>query len=465
MEQHYPDIVAWFRGAAPYIKSQRGCVFVIYCSGEVIADAGRLPGLIADFALLHSLGVKLVLVHGARPQIEQKLKSGGISARYANGLCITEEETLTLIKETIATIRFDIEARLSMEPVNIPAGNAAGGHHNRIRVASGNFVTGRPVGVRGGVDFGYTGEVRGIDTHAIRALLDTDHIVLISSLGLSPTGEIFNLNAPDLAVAVAASLPAEKLVLLDGARISSAPPWGRRPGQIALSEAQSLLPGGKDARGMPGEDREGEETRGFYRHLGRAVRACRAGVRRTHLIDHRVDGALLLEVYTRDGVGVMVCADAYDTLRRALIGDIAGVIRLITPLEEQGILVRRSREKLEAEIDRFLVMERDGAIIACAAAYPCIDTSDSGPAVKMAELACLAVHQDYRNAECGNALLMAIEKETRARGMTHLFVLTTHTEHWFREHGFSRAGLGELPRTRQRMYNENRNAKVLIKPL
>ncbi|MBT8421124.1 MAG: amino-acid N-acetyltransferase [Gammaproteobacteria bacterium] len=458
------DIVTWFRSAAPYIKSQRGNIFVIYFSGEVIADGNKLSGLIADFALLHSLGVKLVLVHGARPQVEQRLEAKGISVQYAEGLCVTDEATLALVKETVAATRLDIEVRLSMEQANAPVASVTGGHNPRIRVASGNFITGRPIGVRGGVDFGYTGEVRRIDATGIRTLLDGGHIVLISPLGFSPAGEIFNLSAPDVATSIAASLPAAKLLLLDGERLSTRPqdrmPY-RMPGQITLSEARTLL----------AEYRESEQTQGFYRHLERAVRVCQSGVPRVHLIDHRIDGALLLEIYTRDGVGVMVCSDAYDTMREAVIDDIAGIIKLISPLEEQGILVRRSREKLESEIHRFLVMERDGAIIACAAAYPCAvarpdaDGQDFDTAPSMVELACLAVHQDYRNVECGNALLAAIEKDARAKGATHLFVLTTHTEHWFMEHGFSRATLNDLPRTRRRMYNESRNAKVLVKGL
>lgn len=454
MKKDHRDIVAWFRSAAPYIKSQRGNIFVIYLSGQVAADSSRLPGLIADIALLHSLGIKLVLVCGARPRIEQRLIAAGIPARHAGGFSITDAQTLALVKETIAATRLDMEAALSMEPVDIPAAGPAGGHNARIRVSSGNFIIGRPIGVRGGVDFGYTGEVRRVDGTAIRTLLDGGHIVLISPLGFSPTGEIFNLNAPDVATGVATSLPADKLLLLDGERTAVAPSI-RVPGQIDLSQARTLLE----------KYQETGEAHGFHRHLGRAVEACRSGVRRVHLMDHHIDGALLLEVYTRDGVGVMVSSDAYDTMRRAVVDDIAGIIKLIAPLEEEGVLVRRSREKLESEIERFHIVERDGAIIACAAAYPHADGEDPGAKTRMMELACLAVHGDYRNAQCGNALLATIEKEARGKGTTHLFVLTTHAEHWFLEHGFSRTTLNALPRTRQRMYNESRKAKVLVKAL
>nr|VFJ47572.1 MAG: amino-acid N-acetyltransferase [Candidatus Kentron sp. FM]VFJ49217.1 MAG: amino-acid N-acetyltransferase [Candidatus Kentron sp. FM]VFK11354.1 MAG: amino-acid N-acetyltransferase [Candidatus Kentron sp. FM] len=492
------DIVTWFRNAAPYIKSQRDNIFVIYFSGEVIADTGRFPGLIADFVLLHSLGVKLVLVHGARPQIQQRLHGRGVPVQYADGSsiideAIIDEAAMAIVKEAIAATRLDIEARLSMEPVNnTPMANATGGNNSRVRVASGNFVIGRPIGVRAGVDFGYRGEVRRVEVAAIRTLLDGGHIVLISPVGFSPTGEIFNLSAPDVASRVAESLPADKLLLLSG---ESTMPRDRIPGQITLFQAKSLLAEyWAEYRGKyPAEYREANEERAFYRHLERAVQVCRSGVRRVHFMDYRIDGALLLEIYTRDGVGSMVCSDSYDTMRRATVDDIAGIIKLIAPLEEQGILTRRSREKLEAEIDCFLVMERDGTIIACVAAYPCVDEQCmdeqeercagehesplkmnrvktnggkmGGEQANMLELACLAVHRDYRNAECGNALLNAIEKEAETQGATHLFVLTTHTEHWFLEHGFSRATLNDLPRSRQRMYNEDRNAKVLIKAI
>nr|VFJ92042.1 MAG: N-acetylglutamate synthase [Candidatus Kentron sp. H]VFJ93073.1 MAG: N-acetylglutamate synthase [Candidatus Kentron sp. H]VFJ99921.1 MAG: N-acetylglutamate synthase [Candidatus Kentron sp. H] len=456
------DIIPWFRGAAPYIKSQRGNIFVVYFSGDVIADSAKFPGLIADFALLHSLGVKLVLVYGAHPQIEQRLEARGVSARYANGFRITDETTLAAVKEAVTATRLDIESRLSTEPVNAPTANTTGGNNTRIRVASGNFMTGRPIGVRDGVDFGYTGEVRRIDVPAIRALLAGGHIVLIPPLGFSPTGEVFNLSALDVAAGVATSLAVAKLLLLDGKNLSGTPE-DRIPRQITLSQAKSLLTEYREGDNRDNRRNLACAARGLYRQLERAVQVCQSGVPRTHLIDHRIDGALLLEIYTRDGVGTMVCGDAYDTLRGATSDDIAGIIKLITPLEERGILVRRSREKLEAEIDRFLVMERDGAIIACAAAYPCVD--ERRTEVKILELACLAVHQDYRGSDCGNALLEAIEKSAHAKGATQLFVLTTHTEHWFLEHGFSRATLNDLPRTRRGMYNENRNAKVLIKAL
>ena len=190
------------------------------------------------------------------------------------------------------------------------------------------------------------------------------------------------------------------------------------------------------------------------------MHACRHGVARTHLIDREVDGGLLLELFTRDGVGTMVSSNPYDTTRRATIEDVGGILELIRPLEQEGALVRRSREKLEMEIGRFFVVERDGTVIGCAAAYPLSD-SDA------VELACLAVHPEYRDRERrrGDQLLDAILEEARHLGASRLVVLTTQAAHWFQERGFEPAEIDDLPDEKQALYNYSRNSKVLARPL
>lgn len=439
-EQH--TYVDWFRKSAPYINAHRGQTFVVQFGGEAALDAA-FPGFIHDIALLHSLGVRLVLVHGARPQIEQRLMGRSHAVRYAAGLRITDEAALSVVKEACGYVRLEIEALLSMGLANSPMAGAD------IRVTSGNFVTARPIGVRDGIDFEHTGEVRRVDGEALRRQLEHGSVVLLSPVGFSPTGECFNLSAEDVATAVAIELHAAKLLLL-GEREGVHDQHGTMMRHLTMDEARSLLA----QRRRSGESPDGEGVR----HLGAAVHACRNGVRRVHLVDRHVDGGVLLELFTRDGVGTMVSADNYERTRPATIDDVGGILELIAPLEEEGILVRRSREKLEPEIGHFLVMERDGAIIGCAAAYPF-------PGETMAELACLAVHDEYRDARRGDMLLDAVEGAARAGGAERLFVLTTRTVHWFKERGFLSATLDELPADRQSMYNYQRNSKVLIKPL
>lgn len=440
MPKKNPDncsFVTGFRHSAPYIHAHRGRTFVIGFSGEAITDV-NFAGLIHDFALLQSLGIKLVLVHGARPQIEQRLKERGAEIRYANGLRVTDDAALICVKEAVGTVRVDLEALLSMGVSNTPMSGA------RIRVTSGNYVTAKPVGVREGIDYCHTGEVRRIDGAAIRQQLEDQRIVLLSPIGYSPTGEVFNLSAEEVAMHTAIELRADKLILLiDGAGLAQ----GRKPiRQLTPNDAERLL-NGKRALS---ED--------LSRHLASATQAAKRGVRRAHLVARATDGALLQELFTRDGVGTLITTDVYEGLRQANIDDVGGILELIEPLEAEGVLVRRSRELLEMEISQFLVVERDGMITACAGLYAYPDEA-------VAELACLAVHPDYRGAGRGDNLLTTLERKAQEKGIKRLFVLTTRTAHWFRERGFEPADVEDLPVKRRSLYNYQRKSKVFIKAL
>jgi amino-acid N-acetyltransferase len=427
-----------FRQSAPYIHAHRGRTFVLAFGGEAIADA-RFSGLVHDIALLHGLGIRLVLVHGARPQIESRLKSRGAKLEYANGLRITDDAALACVKEAVGTVRVEIEALLSMGLANTPMSGV------RLRTSSGNFVTARPLGIRDGIDYCHTGEVRRVDGSAIRQHLDDQRIVLLSPIGYSPTGEVFNLSAEEVATAAASELQADKLILMTE---GPEPRNGRRHpiSQLSPADATALLSSGRRLAGDTS------------RHLEHALHACRHGVNRVHLVSRRREGALLLELFTRDGSGTLITAGTYEGLRPATIDDVGGILGLIMPLENEGILVKRSRELLEIEINHFHVIERDGTIIACTALYPAEDG-------KFAELACLAVHVDYRNQGRGDALLKAIEEKAVRDGIESLFVLTTRTAHWFRERGFLPGDISQLPARKQSLYNYQRKSRVYIKTL
>jgi amino-acid N-acetyltransferase len=427
-----------FRQSAPYIHAHRGRTFVLAVGGEAIADA-NFSGLVHDIALLHGLGIRLVLVHGARPQIESRLKARGAKLEYANGLRITDDDALACVKEAVGTVRVEIEALLSMGLANTPMSGV------RLRTSSGNFVTARPLGIRDGIDYCHTGEVRRVDGRAIRQHLEDQRVVLLSPIGYSPTGEVFNLSAEEVATAAASELQADKLILMtEGPELRDGK---RKPvSQLSLVEATALLNSGR---------RLDKDT---LRHVEHALHACRHGVNRVHLVSRRREGALLLELFTRDGSGTLITGETYEGLRTATIDDVGGVLSLITPLENEGILVKRSRELLEIEIGHFHVTERDGTIIACAALYPAEDG-------KLAELACLAVHADYRNCGRGDALLKAIEDKAIRSGIAQLFVLTTRTAHWFRERGFLPGDISHLPAQKQNLYNYQRKSRVYIKSL
>jgi amino-acid N-acetyltransferase len=436
------DFVAALRASAPYVHAHNGRVFVVAFGGEV-ADRPDFDAFVYDLALLHSLGVKLVLVHGARPQIDRELNLRGVAPRFSGEFRVTDLPALEGVKAAVGSLRMDLEARLSTSLASTPMGGA------RLKVASGNWVTARPVGIRNGVDFQHTGEVRRVDVDTLRAVLEQDRIALVSPVGYSPTGEIFNLRSADVATAMAVALGADKLVLVSN---SDPDTWKLADdtgdaGQLSLAEGERLL---AVADGIGDTDR---------RYLGAALEAGRGGVKRVHLIGAAVEGALLRELYTRDGIGLMLYADAhYEAVREASIEDVGGILALIQPLEDAGVLVPRSREQLELEIAKFDVMVRDGLVVACCALFP---FEDKG----MAEFSCVAVHPDYRRSGRAAALLARAEETARKLGIDRLFTLTTHTPHWFVEHGFRPARPDDLPMQRQQLYNWQRNSAVLIKAL
>ena len=438
---HIPDdetFVRWFRDSSPYINAFRGRTFVIAFGGEMLADA-QFSSLVHDLSLLNNLGVKLVLVHGTRPQIESRLKKQNIELQYVNGLRVTDDDALVCVKDAAGNVRQEIEALLSMGLPNSPMAGAC------IRVISGNFVTAQPLGIRDGVDYQHTGEVRRIDTHAIKQQLDTNTIVLLSPIGYSPSGEIFNLSAEEVATVTATQLEADKLIyLVDAKGITNNRKQLIR--ELTIDEAKSLL------------EKKHKLSSEIQHCLNNAIYASQHNVERVHLINRHTDGALLLELFTRDGCGTLITADQFEDTRRATLEDLGGILELIKPLEKDDILVRRSREKLEMEIEHFTVVERDGMIIACAALYPYVKE-------QVSELGCFAVHPDYRKQGRGDALLSYIEKQNKQLGIKQIFVLTTRTTHWFVERGFNSAKLDKLPVKRRSLYNYQRKSRVFIKDI
>ncbi|MDD4911648.1 MAG: amino-acid N-acetyltransferase [Sideroxydans sp.] len=433
-----PDFVAWFRSVAPYINAFRGKTFVIAFGGEVVAD-GKFVELTHDFNLLAALGIRLVLVHGARPQIEQHLSKNDLAGTYHQGIRLTDAETMQCVKEAVGRTRLEIEALLSMGLANSPMANAD------IRVAGGNFITAQPIGVINGIDLQHTGTVRKIDVAALRDRMEFGEVVLLSPLGYSPTGEVFNLTLEDVATATAIALDADKLVFMmdtDGVQDKK----GKLAKELTIIQAQDIL--SKQSK-LPDD---------IAMFLPCAVRACEAGVARTHLISRHTDGALLQELFSDDGIGTMVVESTLNTLRAATIEDVGGIIQLLRPLEEDGILVRRSRELLEREIARFEVLEHDHRIVGCAALYPF-------PNEASAELACLAVDAQCRDRGYGEAILNHMSSLAKSQKMKKLFVLTTRTAHWFVEREFKEADVDQLPKEKKALYNYQRRSKVFVKNL
>ncbi len=433
--------VHWFRNSAPYINAHRNKTFVLMFGGEAV-NHENFRNIIHDIALLNSLGIKLVLVHGARPQINENLIEYNLETPFHNDLRITTREALRCVLDAVGSIRLEIEALLSMGLANSPM------YGSRIDAVSGNFVTARPYGVRDGVDFQLTGEVRSVDVEALQKNLQNNNIIVLGPTGYSTTGEVFNLLAEQVAVKTAVALQADKLIFL-GEKEGISDEDDRLLRQLIPNEVDQYL------RNKPLDSE-------LLLHMAGATEACRGGVRRVHIISYARDGALLQELFTRDGSGTLVSTDSYEEIRTADIDDVVGLIELLRPLEEEGILVYRSRERLETEIDKFAVIERDGMIVGCAAMYPIPTTVGEVPA---AEIACVAVHPSYRNSNRGAELLDYLEIKARSKGIRDLFVLTTRTALWFLEQGFEPTEVESLPNARQALYNYQRNSKIFKKTL
>jgi amino-acid N-acetyltransferase len=436
--------VPWFRAVAPYIHAYHGKTFVVGLVGEAIA-AGKLNAFVQDLAILHAMGIKLVLVHGFRPQVDEQLKAKGHTSRFSHGQRITDSVALDCAQEAAGQLRFEIEAAFSQGLPNTPMANAA------VRVVSGNFLTARPVGIVDGIDFMHSGIVRRVDAPTVQRAIDGGALVLLSPFGFSPTGEAFNLMMEDVATATAITLQADKLLFVTevpGIHESADDAESAIDTELALVDAQRLL------TQLPEPNKPGNAA--FY--LRHCVKACTGGVERSHILPFAVDGAILQEVFTHDGIGTMVVDEKLETLHEAGPDDVGSILALIEPYENDGTLVRRGRTEIERDIGNYTVIEHDGVIFGCVALYPY-------PDARTGEMAALTVSPNVQGQGDGERLLKRVEQRARAMGLESIFVLTTRTMHWFIKRGFQQVDPEWLPEARKRKYNWDRRSQVLVKKL
>ncbi len=439
--------VPWFRSVAPYIHKLRGKTFVVAVCGEAIA-AGKLTTIAQDLALIQSMGVKIVLVHGFRPQVNEQLAAKGHAPKYSHGIRITDSVALDCAQEAAGQLRYEIEAAFSQGLPNTPMAGAT------VRVMSGNFITARPVGIVDGVDFQHSGLVRKVDTAGIMRTLDMGAMVLLSPFGFSPTGEAFNLTMEEVATSVATDLQADKLIFL-----TEIPGLALDPSQ-PISEDNSidtelpLLAAEKMLATLPSAQLPTDTA--FY--LQHCVKACKGGVERSHILPFALDGALLLEIYVHDGIGTMIVDEKLESLREATPDDVGGVLQLIEPFERDGTLVKRDRTEIERDITNYSIIEHDGVIFGCAALYPY-------PEARTAEMAALTISPQVQGQGDGERILKRVEQRAKAAGLDSIFVLTTRTMHWFIKRGFAQVDPDWLPEARKRKYNWDRKSQVLVKKI
>ena len=417
------DFARWFRDSTPYISAHRNRTFVVMLGGDALASS-HLVNTVHDLALLQVLGVRLVVIHG----FTDESVPGDPEP--------TDGAAMDAVVGAIGVARSRLEALFSTGVPSSPL------RASRITLASGNLVTAKPAGVIDGIDQLRMGEVRRVHSDEMRRLLDTGAIVLVPPIGYSASGAAYVLAPETLAAEVAAAIGADKLIVYD--EIDRVNDQGD---MTPKSLADALAEGGFAPA---------TETR-----LRALLDASAAGVARCHLISHRTDGALLQELFTAEGVGTQVSKEDYRAIRPATSADVAGIVELIRPLEEEGLLVPRPRDRLEAEIGHFTVAELDGIVVGCCALFP--------HGADTVELACVATHPGHRfrlgGRTLGDRVLSHAETTARAGGHQRIFVLTTRAEDWFVERGFAPASIDDLPVSRQVLYNYQRNSKVLIKEL
>jgi amino-acid N-acetyltransferase len=503
---------AIFRQCAPYIAQHRGSVMVIHIPGHLHQNRAAFDSIMDDISILHLLGVQIVLVAGVRSQLDERLKSAGLTTTFHNSMRVTDDRIMSYLKEASGSVRFDIESSLARGFRGKP-GNSG------INVVSGNyFYSAKPLGVRDGIDFKFTGEVRKIEVENIKKRLEGGDVIMLTSLGYSPSGEVFNVPSESLAAECAANMKATKIIyltdgeslldnrslkLVQSMRLAQAvnllQKYGIANNNVynkfesesrandektmeklseecattisSLSKQDGLLTPFKRRRKFATKKSMTNDTMiaanstslpfttnssvaEYVQLVARSVHALLGGVRRAHLVA-AASGNLLKELYTRDGAGVLISRDVYEGIRQAQASDVRSVEEIIKPLEAEGILVPRSRDQLEKDMQDCFLVTRDGTTLACGMLKRYGDTH--------AEICCLAVNPAYRREGRGETLLAYLERRALLMGITQLFVLSTRTMQWFEERGFIASDPELLPPTRS--YNATRGSKVYLKQL
>ena len=421
--------MAWLREAGPYIEQFRDRTFVVLLS-DITRSEFILSRLVEDLVLLNSLGVRLILVQSTRQAIDAHSRDCGIEARYHERRRITDHALLKDIARLAGEVHSELQAAFV---------RARHRHHSRAHLISGQFIHAKPLGIIDGVDHQLTGAVRNFETEALKSQLDHGQIACVSHLAHAPSGQMYNLASEEVAASIAVSMGADKLILL-GEHAAITDSENQRISEITLAELTGL---------------KADQPDDIYFRVAASERAIRGGVARCHILGANIDGAILTELLTTEGSGTLITQEPTAKIRPARVDDLAGLLHLLSPLEASGALVHRSREKIEAEIGHFQVVEQDGRLLGSAALYP-LDSHT-------AELACLAVEPEQGAQTLGSQLLNAVESQAHEQGLDTLFVLTTQAQDWFKERGFSEASVDALPENRQSLYNFQRNSAVLRK--
>jgi amino-acid N-acetyltransferase len=423
--------VSDLRGILTYIPGFREKTFVIALDGNIIAD-DNFPNIMLDLAVLRSLSIRLVIVHGAAHQITELAQQTGVKISNADGTGITDAETLKLALTAANRITHEVlEGLASCD----------------LRACYTNAVIAHPFGIVGGVDRLFTGRVERVDTEFLNQLLEKGVIPVIAPLGFDGDGRTFRVNSDGVALEVAEALKATKLIYITGKSGFMKP--GKEARQISVTEAEDFY-----------KKHKSEIPEGSLSKFEHSIRACRNGVSRVHVIDGRIDEALLTEIFSNEGIGTMIYANEYQAVRRALKKDVRAIRHLIRESVEEEELVKRTRQDILSQIHDYYVFQIDSNIVGCVALHV-------QPGGETAELACLSVSSAHENMGIGHKLMLFAESAAREKGVKSIFLLSTRAFNYFQQKGGYKEGSSlNLPPARREKYGASRrNSKILIKTL
>jgi amino-acid N-acetyltransferase len=423
--------VSDLREILQYVPLFRERIFVIAVDGEV-AGSENFSNLLLDIAVLRSLSIKVVLVHGASHQIISHADARGIKITNSDGIGVTDEPTLQVSID--AAIRLTNEIMEGLSSVD-------------LRAAYINALIAHPSGILGGIDQQFTGKVERVDVKALKLLLDEGIIPIVPPLGFDGEGRTYRVNSDSIALEVAVELSAAKILYLaPGSAFSESVPL---PRQISIAETEDLI-----------KKRKADFSPNLISKLENGAKACRQGVARTHILDGGMNEALLSEVFSHEGIGTMVYSNEYQQIRRIFKKDVRAVISLIRQSVKNEELVRRSRTEILENLNDYWLLEIDRSPVACVALH-------MYPEQAAAELACLHVRKSHENQGYGRKLMAFVENMAREKGVKNLFALSTQAYSYLQQKGgYSAADPSLLPPTRRTRYESSgRNSVVLIKAL
>jgi amino-acid N-acetyltransferase len=423
--------VSDLRGILAYIPGFREKTFVIALDGAIIAD-DNFPNILIDLAVLRSLSIRIVLVHGAGHQLKELSEQAGVPVSDTDGTGITDEETLQIALTAANRITHEILEGLAS---------------NDLRACYTNAIIAHPFGIVGGVDSLYTGRVERVDIEFLNQLLEKGVIPVIAPLGFDGEGHTFRVNSDGVAMEVAEALKATKLIYITNH--TGFTKEGEPLSQISVTDAEEFF-----------KKHKAEIPRHLVSKLDHGIRACRHGVSRVHVLDGRVNEALLTEIFSSEGVGTMIYANEYQAVRRALKKDVQAIRNLIKESVEQEEIIKRTRQDITNHLADYYVFQIDGSIVGCVALHV-------QPGGEVAELACLSVSSANENMGIGQKLMLFAEDAARHKGVKKIFLLSTRAFNYFQQKGGYKDGSrNDLPPSRRDKYDASgRNSKVLIKVL